>query len=175
MSRFDRTHNFCVIFCHFVIPFACIEHTHLIPFAFFFVYVRIYLWHSSEWSFVQLDLHAIYVGELPMLNTHQDLLCHRTNCENGTHSALLYIYGPMFMIAKTTATTRTTLPKRANHNTCWLGADIVSYLIIMIDWIWMWNILPVDSVGDDDYDNEDDDDHHHDEEFPTVHSTPSAL
>lgn len=53
--------------------------------------------------------------------------------------------GPMFIKRKTTATTTTTttttLPKRANHNTCWLGADIVSYLIIMIDWIWMWNTL----------------------------------
>lgn len=62
-------------------------------------------------------------------------------CEHTAHTLCSTICGAMFTKGNTTATTTTTLPERASHNTCWLGADIVSYLIIMIDWIWMWNTL----------------------------------
>lgn len=66
---------------------------------------------------------------------------HRANCEQTAHTFCSTICGPKFAKGNTTATTTTTLPEWASHNTCWLGADIVSYLIIMIDWIWMWNTL----------------------------------
>lgn len=60
-ARFDRTHNFCVIFCHFVIPFAW---AYLIPYFFFTctVYIRANILRPT-WI-----VHATRVDELPMMN-----------------------------------------------------------------------------------------------------------